>query len=202
MSLRKDPGKPLVAALTHAHPDHQGGMHLFAERLMHRSEVAALERPTPDHPLLAASYPEAIHRAMAAEGLPLPEILVSAVPRPGFDPRSFRLVGCTPTGFLEENDGVDLGDRLFRVLHLPGHSPGSIGLLEEKTGLFFAGDVVYDEGALFDDIPGADVEEYLRTMRRLRELPVTSVHAGHGRSFSRQRLDEIVDAYVSWRTSR
>jgi len=44
VSLREDPGKPLVAVLTHAHPDHQGGMHLFAERLMHRSEVAALER--------------------------------------------------------------------------------------------------------------------------------------------------------------
>ena len=48
------------------------------------------------------------------------------------------------TRALDEGDVIDLGDRVFKVLHLPGHSRGSIGLLEEATGVFFSGDVIYE----------------------------------------------------------
>jgi hypothetical protein len=36
-------------------------------------------------------------------------------------------------------------------------------------------------------------------MKRLRELPVNVVHAGHEPSFGRERLRELVDAYLDWR---
>jgi glyoxylase-like metal-dependent hydrolase (beta-lactamase superfamily II) len=39
---------------------------------------------------------------------------------------------------------IDTGDRHFEVLHLPGHSPGSIGLWEERSGTLFSGDAIYD----------------------------------------------------------
>ena len=66
----------------------------------------------------------------------------------------------------------------FEVLHLPGHSPGSIGLWEARTGTLFSGDAIYD-GPLLDAIPGADEDAYRITMERLRSLPVTVVHGGH-----------------------
>jgi glyoxylase-like metal-dependent hydrolase (beta-lactamase superfamily II) len=198
--LRCHPRKPLVAVLTHAHPDHQGGLWQLDERLAHRLEVAELEHPSIARPLLAASYPREVHEAMTDEGLALPETLVDAVPRAGFDPTSFTLVPCSPTRLLEEGDAVDLGDRAFRVLHLPGHSPGSVGLYEVATGLLFPGDVVYD-GALLDDLPGADVDDYVRTMRRLRDLPVGTVHPGHDASFGRARLIEIADGYLTSRAA-
>ena len=44
-----------------------------------------------------------------------------------------------------------LGDRHFEVLHLPGHSPGSIGLWERRTGILFSGDALYD-GPLLDEL--------------------------------------------------
>lgn len=198
--LRADPGKPLVAVLTHAHPDHQGGWWQLKERFAHRLEVAKLEHPSSTRPLLAASYPRGVHEAMADEGFALPEILIDAVPRAGFDPASFTLVPCSPTRFVEEGDTVDLGDRVFLALHLPGHSPGSVGLFEEETGLLFSGDVVYD-GALFDDLPGANVKDYVRTMQRLRELPVSTVYAGHDASFGRARLIEIADGYLTSRAA-
>jgi glyoxylase-like metal-dependent hydrolase (beta-lactamase superfamily II) len=99
---------------------------------------------------------------------------------------------------LADGDVVDLGDRSFEVLHLPGHSPGSIGLWEEATGVLFSGDAVYD-GPLLDELDDSDVEAYVATMRRLRELPVTVVHAGHEPSFGRQRLVELCDDYLSRR---
>jgi glyoxylase-like metal-dependent hydrolase (beta-lactamase superfamily II) len=199
--LRLDVEKPLVAALTHAHPDHQGGLWEFAARLLHPLEVGELEHPLIARTLLGASYPREVHETMADEGLPLPDILVDAVPREGFDPTLFTLISCLPTRLLEDGDRIDLGDRDLRVLHLPGHTAGSIGLLEEGTGLLFSGDAVYD-GALLDDLPGSSVPDYVRTMQRLRGLDVATVHAGHEASFGRARLAEIADDYITSRSRR
>ena len=90
---------------------------------------------------------------------------------------------------------VDIGNRHFEVLHLPGHSPGSIGLWEEASGTLFSGDAVYD-GPLLDELPTSNIADYLATMGRLRELPVRIVHAGHDPSFGRDRLVELCDAYI------
>lgn len=91
---------------------------------------------------------------------------------------------------------IGLGDRTFEVLALPGHSPGSMGLYEAHTGTLFSGDAVYDDEVLLDTLPGSDREAYRRTVRRLRDLPVAVVHAGHAASFGRARLAELCDAYL------
>ena len=49
---------------------------------------------------------------------------------------------------------------------------------------------------LLDELDGCDIEAYVDTMRRLRELPVSVVHGGHEPSFGRERLVEICDAYL------
>lgn len=100
--------------------------------------------------------------------------------------------------FSGEGDVLDLGDRQFEVLHLPGHSPGSIGLWEAASGVFFSGDAIYD-GPLLDDLPGSDIPAYVRTIKRLRELPVRVVHGGHDPSFGRERLIELADGYLKKR---
>jgi glyoxylase-like metal-dependent hydrolase (beta-lactamase superfamily II) len=61
--------------------------------------------------------------------------------------------------------------------------------------VLFSGDAIYD-GPLLDELDGSDVTAYVATMRRLRELPVTVVHAGHEPSFGRDRLVELCDAYL------
>jgi glyoxylase-like metal-dependent hydrolase (beta-lactamase superfamily II) len=103
-----------------------------------------------------------------------------------------------PTRIVEQGHVVDLGDRSFEVLHLPGHSPGSMGLWEKRTGTLFSGDAVYD-GPLLDELEDSNIADYVRTMRRLRKLPVNIVHAGHSSSFGRTRLIELVDAYLARR---
>ena len=90
---------------------------------------------------------------------------------------------------------IDLGNRQFEVLHLPGHSPGSIGLWEAASGTLFSGDAVYD-GPLLDALHHSDRTAYARTMERLLSLPVQVVHAGHDPSFGRERLHEIARAYL------
>ena len=74
----------------------------------------------------------------------MPDILVDAYPYEGFDPVAFRAQRTKPTKLIDEGDVLDLGNCAFEVLHLPGHSPGSIGLWEKNTGTLFSGDAIYD----------------------------------------------------------
>jgi glyoxylase-like metal-dependent hydrolase (beta-lactamase superfamily II) len=190
--------KPVAAVATHVHMDHTGSMHEFAERWIHALEADALARGSFPIPLDIDDFDEASRDMMRRAGYALPAQLLTALPYRGFEPRSHVPVPAAPTRRLEDGDVVDLGDRHFEVLHLPGHSPGSIGLWESRTGILFSGDALYD-GPLLDELPGSDIAQYVATMRRLRDWPVTVVHGGHEPSFGRARLVALVDAYLERR---
>ncbi len=193
--------KPLAAVATHSHYDHIGGFHEFEDRIAHRSEAEELADPRGFAALLAADLDERVVAAIRASGYRLPETLVTAVPHDGYALADYRLLPAPATRLVDEGDVVDLGDRVFEVLHLPGHSPGSLGLWEAASGTLFSGDAVYD-GPLLDELPGSDIPRYVATMRRLRELLVSVVHAGHEPSFGRERLRELADAYLSRRADQ
>ena len=189
-------GHALLAVATHVHSDHVGGMSEFPERAIHRIEggvMAASQQTT----LVAEHYGETVLGPYRDAGYDIPELLVDAVPFSGMAMVG-TIDGAPATRILEDGDIVDTGDRAFEVLHLPGHSPGSIGLWEAETGILFSGDAVYD-GPLLDQLEGSDIDAYVETMRRLRELPVTVVHGGHEPSFGRDRLVEICDSYLARR---
>jgi len=101
-----------------------------------------------------------------------------------------------------DGDTVDLGDRSLTVLHLPGHTPGSIALFDPADGTLFSGDVVYDDDVLLDSLTGSDPAQYACSLRRLRELPVTVTHAGHDASFGRDRLHHLIDTYLAHQPKR
>ena len=127
------------------------------------------------------------------------EDLIKALPFVGFDPHDHQTQAAAPTWVLEEGDIIDLGDRAFEVLHLPGHTPGSIGLWEADSGILFSGDAIYD-GPVLATLPGANIDDYIVTLERLMTLPVKIVHGGHEQSFDRSRLNEIAIKYLeSWR---
>lgn len=186
----------VLAVATHAHSDHVGGLHEFEHRLVHGAEAETLQRGEDVFPVDEAAYSPEARAALDAIGYDISGGLLTAAPYRGFDARRHALKGCEPTRRLEEGDVIDLGDRAFEVLHLPGHSPGSIGLWEAGRGLLFSGDAVYD-GPLLDQLPGSDIAAYARTMRRLLELPVDVVHAGHDPSFGRERLRELARGYLA-----
>ena len=187
--------KSLLAVATHAHADHVGGLHEFDARLIHHDEAACLSRGRPSYSLDLADYDDAARARLARVGYDIAGGLLTAVPHKGYIPGKHRQQGVEPTRILAEGDVVDLGNRAFEVLHLPGHSPGSIGLWEAATGMLFSGDAIYD-GPLLDEIAGADIAVYRRTMKRLLTLPVRVVHGGHDGSFGAGRLKQIAQAYL------
>jgi glyoxylase-like metal-dependent hydrolase (beta-lactamase superfamily II) len=187
--------RPVVATATHIHYDHVGGLHEFDVRLMHRIEAPRMNPYREFHTLRVSDFPASFRSYFSARSSDLGDLLVDALPTAGWKPEDYAIVSATPTSLLVDGDVIDLGDRAFEVMHLPGHSPGSIGLWEPKTGILFSGDAIYD-GALLDFLPDSDVQDYIRTMKRLRALPVTIVHGGHEPSFGRARMIEIADEYL------
>lgn len=190
--------KPLAAVATHTHLDHTGGMYEFAERWVHTLEADVLVRGSDPLPLAEEDFPEQLRESLRSSGYEVPGGMLTAIPHEGYDPRAHRPMPAPPTRHLAGGDIVDLGDRSFEVLHLPGHSPGSIGLWDARARVLFSGDAIYD-GALLDDLPGSNIPDYVATMKRLRELPVEVVHGGHEPSFGRERLVQLCNAYLALR---
>ncbi len=187
----------IVAVATHNHYDHIGCHHEFEVRAVHKAEVDLMNEPQPAPLFLSEFGDEADH--IIESGYTAGEDLIKALPFAGFDPHNYHTQAATPTWVLEEGDIIDLGNRAFEVLHLPGHTPGSIGLWEADSGILFAGDAIYD-GPLLATLPGANIDDYINTLERLMTLPVKIVHGGHEQSFDRSRLNEIAIKYLeSWR---
>jgi glyoxylase-like metal-dependent hydrolase (beta-lactamase superfamily II) len=195
--VERDLAHALLAVATHAHSDHIGGIHEFDVRAIHPAEAADLAAD--GHVYLATEvYGDTVLGPYRDAGYDIPELFVDAVPPGGLAAATMPRAAAPATRLLADGDVVDLGDRAFEVLHLPGHSPGSIGLWDAASGVLFSGDALYD-GPLLDELDGSDIDDYCATMRRLRDLPVSVVHAGHEPSFGRARLVELCDAYLAQR---
>lgn len=87
---------------------------------------------------------------------------------------------CPEIHYLADGDSVDLGDRILDVLHLPGHSPGSIALLDRKTRTLISGDtcarrLLY---GLTDYFP---ITDFLGNLRRLLQLDFDVIYTAHDR---------------------
>ncbi len=193
--------RPIAVFTTHSHLDHIGGHPAFAgcDIFAHAAERARLAEPDGPAGLSYAELPAHRRAAYRAAGFDTDGLMVDAVPHAGYDVAAHRFAGVPVTRWVDEGDVIDLGTRRFEVLHLPGHSPGSIALWDAAAGTLVAGDAVYD-GILIDSTDDADVPAYLRTMARLRQLPVNVVYGGHRAPFGRARLHAIIDAYIASRS--
>ena len=194
--------KHLTAVATHTHYDHIGGMFEFEDRVVHELETSNMTDAIDGMVLRVSGFNHSDVQIIREAGYALcRDELITALPRKNFDLDTHALEPVSPTLTVIEGDMIDLGNRVFEVIHLPGHSPGSIGLWEERTRILFSGDAVYD-GPLLTNFPGADIDDYIQSMLRLRKLPVNVVHGGHERSFGRERLVQIIDHYLGLWNSR
>jgi glyoxylase-like metal-dependent hydrolase (beta-lactamase superfamily II) len=176
-----------ILVLTHAHLDHMGSAHEFRQVWAHPLEPV-------DTPPPGSLYGPALAAQMGLDEA-LPPVLLTARPHGDYDLDTYQVRPVAPTRSLADGDLLDLGDHTMTVLHLPGHSPGSIALFDESDGTLFSGDVIYDD-VLLDSLPGSDKQQYARSLRRLRALPVRLVRPGHGHSFGPERLHHLIDDYL------
>ncbi len=166
--------------ITHAHADHYGS-------------AAALKRIT--------GAPVAIHRLDAqamATGKTAPRsknrLLLAGM---GLAQRFMPTMPVQADVLLEEGSTLTPFGLPGKIVHTPGHTPGSITLvLENATG--FVGDLVSTNGRTSLQHTFVDNWQQLReTYRRLRGLGLEKVYVGHGRrSLDGEELLGVIDAEI------
>lgn len=180
--------RPIVAVATHDHFDHIGGLHAFDERWCHADDADGIREPE-GLALMRTDFRPGLEDEIRWYGYEPPERVVTALPQEDFDVSGWRTPSTDPTRLLVEGDVVDLGDRSFDVLHVPGHTAGSIALWDPAGRLLFTGDTA----ALDDPLQAEDEEAFAASLIRLRDLPVEVVCAGHSRPFGRDELRSLID---------
>lgn len=101
----------------------------------------------------------------------------------------FELESVTATVDLREGEQVRIGDLALDVLHLPGHTEGSVCLYEEGRGLLLSGDVLFAGAFGRTDLPGGSDEQMVASLARLADVipgPVR-VLPGHGPETTMER---------------
>ncbi len=162
-AIRKITSLPCMVLNTHYHWDHISANALFDEIAIHASQAHALTQ-APDTRVFRQAL-----RAPAARAL-LP---------PGFDPDAFRITVKPATRTLQDNDSIDLGDIVLKVLHTPGHSPDHVAYWHQASGVLFTGDSAY-RGPLYVCFRDSDPAAFVSSTKRLAALPgVTAVCPGH-----------------------
>ncbi|SKC02054.1 Glyoxylase, beta-lactamase superfamily II [Soonwooa buanensis] len=84
--------------------------------------------------------------------------------------------------FLNDGDVIKLGDEEFKILFVPGHSPGSIAFYNEKEAFVISGDVLFYGSIGRTDLYKASYEQLIESIKtKLLVLnPDTKVYSGHG----------------------
>lgn len=82
---------------------------------------------------------------------------------------------------LKEGDVIDLGDRPLRIIDIPGHTPGSIAIIDVNNRILISGDSVQD-GNIFMFGPMRNIEKYITSMEHLQEFAgeFDDIYAMHG----------------------
>lgn len=153
--------KPVIAVATHIHWDHIGGHRYFPEFYAHSDELNWLNG---EFPLTLEQI-----KQMVVDRCDLPQ---------GYDVNTYEFFQGTPTRILRDGDAIDLGGRIIKVLHTPGHSPGHLCFWEEDRKYLFTGDLVYKD-TLFAYYPSTDPQAYLASLRKIAALPVKRVLPAH-----------------------
>jgi hydroxyacylglutathione hydrolase len=148
---------------THAHIDHVGGL-----AKLYQYTGAPVMMHSDDLPLYRGMEVQAAYL-----GLPSPEL-------------------AEVHQLLKEGDALHWGDFLAKVLHTPGHTPGSVSLFLPTDGgnatlshpQLFSGDTLFAGSIGRTDLWGGSFEEIITSLKeKVMQLPdSTIVHPGHGAS--------------------
>ncbi len=147
---------PVVLVNTHGHPDHCGGNAEFGMAYLHPADNDLIKSKCS----YTSRAREAAHWGVAG-----------AADRLQPDPPE--------TAPLEDGQTFDLGGRVLRVIHTPGHTKGSVCIFDEKSGALFAGDNIQAMATALTEPAAATVSEYLRAMELLKGLPIKAIYTGH-----------------------
>lgn len=89
---------------------------------------------------------------------------------------------------------IYLGDRVMRLMPLPGHTLDAIGVYIEGDKILFAGDAVMALPYIF----WGDRDVLIQTLNQIKEMNVENIVQGHGEVLLKGEIDETIDAQIAY----
>lgn len=155
--------------MTHYHADHTYGAGLFPQ-----AEVVAHTR---------------CRELLIQIGVPALEVAQAQAPE--LESVVLRLPDLTFDG---EEMGLRLGERLIRLLHVPGHTQDSVMVYVEDSRVLFAGDTMMPVPSIVD----GDLDAFRASLRKVATLPIENAVQGHGEVILRGEVQDVVRASLTY----
>jgi endoribonuclease LACTB2 len=95
---------------------------------------------------------------------------------------------------LKAGEVIPLGGLSIEVWHTPGHTPGHLAFWIPESGVLFSADITLTAFGPFYGHAFSSIEDYLRSIQKLKALPARTVVTGHGGPFQ-EHLTERFNTY-------
>lgn len=138
--------------LTHRHFDHVGGVVHIIERY---------------HPMVFAGHLDAEPLRMGDSESTMGTTFCGTIP-------------CLDIISVKDGDTIDLGGHVLQVIETPGHTIGSICLLDTVSSTLFSGDTLFFDGIGRTDLPTGSSTELRASLIKLRNYEFNALFSGHG----------------------
>lgn len=145
---------PVTVLNSHTHYDHVGGNWEFANVLAIDSDYTRTNMRGFGNGRIAEDF--------------LPEAFCKGAPKES-NTESFYTRPWKQSRYVKDGEILELGGRALQVLHVPGHTPDAVALLDAANRLLFTGDSWYD-ASLWLFVPETSLNDYEASVTRLAEM--------------------------------
>jgi hydroxyacylglutathione hydrolase len=101
--------------------------------------------------------------------------------------------------YVKDGDIFDLGGKKIEVVHMPGHTPGSIVLLDREAGICYSGDAFGSGQVWLQVVPVMPVRVYAASLKRMRKIMdsgISKIYCGHypyvKKYYTRDYIDDML----------
>lgn len=95
-----------------------------------------------------------------------------------------------PEHYLADGEVISFGNHELKVIHTPGHSPGSVFFYCKEEGIAFSGDTIYDDDIGSSNLVGGNYEQLMNSIDYILQLlpDDTVIYPGHGKKTTIEKI--------------